>query len=594
MNNTQKPENHKNDKNRFKHIFIVASIYRKCNLLYSRYMELFLEFTAIVILATEVAILMRMLKQPLVVGYIFTGILLGPQFLNLIHTTDYIDLFSKIGITILLFIVGLNLSPSVIKEVGKVSIIGGISQIILTAVIGILFSLFLGLSLQSALYIGLAVSFSSTIIILKLLSDIGDLPKLYGKITVGFLIVQDLVAIISLLFISSFANVQNGSELQIILLLLLKLIVIGVAVYLISKYIFTHAINHLAQTQELLFLFSIAWGLGLASIFYLLGFSVEVGALVAGVSLSVSPFAGGIASRLKPLRDFFLIIFFILLGSNVALTSISQILLATIILSLVVLIGKPLLVFLLMNVLGYKTKQGFQTGIALAQMSEFSLILAALGLSLGQIDKLIVSLITLTALITIAGSSYFILYSNEIYSIIEKYLKKIEVNHSEKKNSSRSTHHELVLFGFDRVGHDFIDAFDKLKKKYVVIDYNPQMIEQLQSSEVPFKYGDVEDVEFLDELQLNKIKLCVSTIPNEKVNALLIKNIRRVNPDAIIIVRAREIHEARALYKLGATYVVMPHYLGAKYATAMIKRIGLDAKGFEEEREKHLAYVNKK
>lgn len=556
-------------------------------------MELFLEFTTIVILATVLSLLMRLLKQPLVVGYIITGIIIGPNVINLLHTKEYLELFSKIGITILLFIVGLSLSPKVIKEVGRVSLIGGIGQIVLTAFYGALISMTLGMSLIHAFYIGIGLSFSSTIIILKLLSDKGDLPKLYGKITIGFLLMQDLVAIATLLFVSSFGGAQHVAFFQTSMVLLLKLLALGTALFLVSKHFFPNAIQILAESQELLFLFSLTWGLGLASIFYIMGFSVEVGALLAGVSLSVTPFADGIAARLKPLRDFFIVLFFILLGSQMAFGSLAQILVPALVLSFFVLIGKPFIVFLLLNILGYKTRQGFQVGIALAQVSEFSLILATLGLSVGHLDSQAVSLLTLVALITIPGSSYLIGYSETLYRWLEKYLKQLEINHKQKASLAKNEQHELVLFGFDRVGHDFVEVFTKLDKEYVVIDYNPDMISHLENADLPYRYGDVEDIEFLQELQLQKIKLCVSTIPNVKVNALLLKHIREVNKNAIVIVRAREMEDAKTLYELGATYVVMPHYLGAKYATHMITRIGLDPKGFAEEREKHLAHVYK-
>lgn len=555
-------------------------------------MELFLQFTTIVVLATILSLLMRLLKQPLVVGYIITGILIGPQFFNLDRSHDYIELFSKIGITILLFIVGLNLSPKVIKEVGKVSFIGGLGQIALTALYGGFLSMALGLNLVQSLYIGIGLSFSSTIVILKLLSDKGDLPKLYGKITIGFLLVQDLVAIATLLFVSSF-GLHHEVFLQTSFFLLAKLAGLSITLFLLSKYFFPHAIDALAESQELLFLFSITWGLGLASIFYVMGFSVEVGALLAGVSLAVTPFADGIASRLKPLRDFFIVLFFVLLGSQMAVDSISQVIVPAIILSVFVLVGKPLIVFLLLNLLGYKTRQGFQVGVALAQISEFSLILATLGLTTGQLDAQTVSLITLVALITIPGSSYLISFSEPLYSRLERLLKRLEINHSRNNTNLLDTQHELVLFGFDRVGHDFVEAFRKLDKDYLIVDYNPDMINHLETADLPFRYGDVEDSEFLQELQLEKIKLCVSTIPNVKVNSLLIKHIREANKHTIIIVRAREVEDAKTLYELGATYVVMPHYLGAKYATHMITKIGLDPKGFEEEREKHLIHISK-
>lgn len=401
-------------------------------------MELFLELTSIVVLATVISIIFKFLKQPLIVSYIVTGVLLGPYFLNTIHTTDYINLFSNIGITILLFIVGLNLKPSVVKEVGKVSLLGGLGQILLTTVLGFAISLLLGISLIHAMYVGIALSFSSTIVILKLLSDKNELPKVFGKVTVGILLVQDLVAIVFLLMISALAGAHSANILDTASFLILKLIIAGLCVYLVSRYLLSYAIHHLAQTQEILFLFSIAWGLGLASVFYLIGFSVEIGALIAGVSLSVTPFADSIASRLKPLRDFFIVLFFILLGSSLMLSNIPQLLFATVALSIFVLLVKPFIVFILMNLLGYKTKQGFQTGISLAQVSEFSLILAALGLSIGKLDTETVSLITLTALITIGGSSYFMLFSDEIYPFVENALKKFEIVRSSKKRTART------------------------------------------------------------------------------------------------------------------------------------------------------------
>lgn len=557
-------------------------------------MEVFLEFTSIVIIATIVSIIMRILKQPLVVGYIFTGILIGPQLLDLIHTKEHIELFSKIGITVLLFIVGLSLSPQVIKDVGKVSLVTGLGQVIFTSVIGFAIALGLGFDVVASLYIAIALTFSSTIIILKLLSDKGDLQKLYGKIAVGFLLVQDIVATFILMSVSSFSGAGNADIVTLLTGVLLKGTILFTVLFLVARYMLPNAIHFLAHSQELLFLFSIAWGLGLACVFYLAGFSVEVGALIAGVTISITPFADGIASRLRPLRDFFIVLFFILLGSEMVLDTIPQIIVPASIFSLFVLIGNPIIVVILMNILGYKRRVGFQAGLTVAQISEFSLILAALALSVGHIDSETVSLITLVGLITIAGSTYLILYSDAIYPRVERFLKLLEIRKQTHKGAVHDNNTEVFLFGFDTVGHDFIEAFVKLDKKYTVIDINPALITQLREGEIPHKYGDAEDVEFLQELQLKTIKMCVSTIPNVEVNALLIKKIREVNTKAIIIVRAHEIADAQLLYELGATYVVMPHYLGAKYATSMIARIGLDEKGFAEERDKHIAHIVKR
>lgn len=556
-------------------------------------MEIFLEFTSIVILAAVISIVMRILKQPLVIGYLLTGVLIGPQFLNLMHSTEYIELFSKIGITILLFIVGLHLSPNVIKEVGKVSFIGGLGQIVLTAFYGYIASKFLGISNLEALYMGAALAFSSTIIILKVLSDKGQLQKLHGKISVGILLMQDLVAILLLIIVSSFSGeAGNAGFASVLSMLALKTVAIFIALFIVSKYFLQRLITFLAKSQELLFLFSLGWALGLACVFYLLGLSVEVGALVAGVTLSVTPFADGVASRLKPLRDFFIVLFFILLGSQMVLGTIPAILFPAIVLSLFVLIIKPLIVFLLLNELGYKTRTAFETGISLGQVSEFSLILATLGLGAGHLSDEVLSLITLVAMVTIAGSSYVMLQSDAVYSRLRRLLKHIELKKNKNEMILAEQSHDLILFGFDNVGHDFIEAFAKLEKNYVVVDMNPALIKQMQQLEVPHKYGDAEDIELLEELNLKSIQLCVSTIPDVKVNSLLVKTIRSSNAEAIVIVRAQEVSHAKELYELGATYVVMPQYLGAKYATKMIARLGLSKRGFAAERKKHLLHVN--
>ena len=231
---------------------------------------------------------MRILRQPLIIGYILSGIILGPFFLGFLPGIEAIDVFSEFGIAFLLFIMGLYLSPKVIKEVGKVSVIAGLGQIFLTALIGYLISILLSFSIITSLYIAIVLTFSSTIIILKLLSDKNDLENLYGKISIGFLLVQDFIAIIVLIFISSLSS--GGDFFSSIGLTLLKGTALVLILVLISVYVLSRFQNFFAKSQELLFVFSIAWGLGIASAFYYIGLSIEIGALVAGVLLSVSPY----------------------------------------------------------------------------------------------------------------------------------------------------------------------------------------------------------------------------------------------------------------------------------------------------------------
>ncbi len=560
-------------------------------------MSIFIEFSLILVIATFVALFMRVLKQPLIVGYMATGILVGPYFLNLLSSYGEMEFFSKIGISILLFIVGLTLNPDIVREVGKVSFITGLGQIIFTSVIGFFLIQFLGFSLASSFYITIALTLSSTVIVLKMLTDRGDTNKLYGRISIGFLLVQDLFATIILLGVTTSASITNLNGTNSILAIGMKLFplfiyggLVVLALYFISKYILPKLVSFVGGNQEILFIFSIAWGLGLASLFYVIGFSIEIGALIAGVMLAVSPFAYEIGAKMKPLRDFFILIFFILLGSQMVLSQFSIILIPAIILSLFVLIGNPLIVFLLMNVLKYRTKTAFMAGLTVAQISEFSLILVALGFSLGQINSEVVSLVTLVGIITIASSTYLILYADWIYSKLYNFLKFISIrkyHYLEKQIEGGNP--EIIIIGYDRVGYEFASVASKVSSRYLVIDYDPESIKSLQKENIPFKYGDAEDLEFLQEVGFPNARIIVSTIPDYETNLLLVKYYRKSNSDGTIIVIASQISDANDLYDAGASYVVMPHHLGAHHAAQMITKYGFNTEGFDEEKKIHLA-----
>lgn len=554
-------------------------------------MHIFIEIGLIILFATAISFIMRLLKQPLIVGYILSGIIVGPYFFNFTQSTEYIELFSKLGITILLFIIGLNLKPDVIREVGKVSLITGLGQIIITSVFGFLIMNFLGFSNIVSLYGAIALTFSSTIIILKLLSDKGDLDKLYGKISIGFLLVQDVVATIVLLLISVLgqSGLAEGGAFMPSLILFAKGVVFFFVIFLIRRYILPKISTFLTNSQELLFLFSISWGLGLAATFYILGFSIEIGALTAGVALASFRFSQEIASRMKPLRDFFILLFFVMLGSQMVLSDIGGIIIPAIILSLFVLIGNPIIVIVLMNLLGYKNRTGFMAGLTVAQISEFSLILVALGMSFGHISREVVSLITLVGIITILGSTYLILYSDKIYPRIKGFLNILEIRkQKEEEVEEKNNDYDLIIFGYDRVGYDFVNIAKKMNHKYSVVDFDPSSINKLENNNIPHYFGDAEDVSFLEEIGFIKAKAVVSTIPDFKTNLELVSYYRNHNPNGVIIVISHNIKDSQELYKKGASFVVMPHYLGASHASKMIENYGFEHDAFEKEKIQHL------
>lgn len=561
-------------------------------------MHIFTELSLIVVITTVVAIIMRLFRQPLVVGYIFSGIILGPYVMNILQDAEFIELFAKIGISILLFIVGLHLSPTVIKETGKTSLIIGLGQAVLTYFFGFYIMKGLGFETLPSAYGALALTFSSTIIVLKILSDKGDLNRLYAKMAISLLIIEDLIATFALLIISAIgANSEaiSSSLWTVVGLLTLKGAAAAILLFFISKYILPRLSSHLASSQELLFLFSLSWGLGMAAMFYYLGFSIEIGALIAGMTLSVSSYAHEIGSRLRPMRDFFVVMFFVLLGSHMVVPDIPKIIVPALVISLFVLLIKPLNIILFMNSLGYRARTSFMTGLSLSQISEFSLILITLGVSVGHISPQVSSLFTVIGILTIGVSAYASRYSRQLYSRLQKPLKIFSWRkHLRREPKEGLGEAEMLIFGYDRVGYDFVNAAQKLGAQYAVVDFNPVSIKKMQMADIPFRFGDAEDIEFLQEIGVPQARIIVSTIPDFKVNKMLVSYYRRFNPQGIILVISHDIKEAKELYLQGATYVIMPHYLGAHHAANMISEYAFDMERFDKERNKHLHNIAKR
>jgi Kef-type K+ transport system membrane component KefB len=557
-------------------------------------MEVFIELSLLIAISTLIAGVMKILKQPLIIGYILAGIMIGPYAFNFLNSENELALFSHIGIALLLFIVGLRLSPKVIKEIGKVSLITGVGQVAFTSIVGFFIGTFLGFSFEEAMYIAVALTFSSTIIIMKLLTDKDDTESLYGRIAIGFLIVQDIIAIFILMAISS---MSGGLDLgTMVMETLLEGFGMLVLLFLIGIYVMPKLTTSIAKSQEFLLLFSISWCFALASLFYHLNFSMEIGALLAGITLSLSPYRFEISSKLRPLRDFFIVLFFIFLGAQMSFSDIEPHLLTIFVFSAFILIGNPIIVMLIMGGMGYTKRNGFLAGLTVAQISEFSLILIALGVSVGDLTNEILSIVTAVGLITIAGSSYMILYSDKIYPKISKYLgiferrgKKVD----EHKYQDERVY-DSILFGYDRIGFDLLESLKRIKNKFLVIDYNPETVVKLARDGVDCRYGDADDVELLGELNLSKVKMVISTIKNFDTNMLLINKIREVNKDAIVIVVSHQTEEAMELYERGATYVIMPHFLGGQHASMLIENYEMNLNKFLEERLSHIKDLKEK
>lgn len=551
-------------------------------------MHPFSELSILIGLAASVALIMRALKQPLIIGHIFTGLIVGPSLLGLVKSPDTVGLLGEFGIALLLFIVGLGLNPKVIREVGKVALLTGLGQIIFTVLFATMLTRALGYTSQESIYISVALAFSSTIIILKLLNDKKEQNKLYGKISIGFLLVQDVVATFALVI----ASATGGGQLDpsALGMLLLKGVGLAVAIFLIARVVLRPLTNFFSRSQELLFLFALAWGFGIATIFYEFDFSLEVGALIAGVSLANMAYAQEVASRLKPLRDFFLVVFFISLGSRLDLGNFADYILPALAMSGLVLIGNPIIVMTIMGLLGYTKKTSFKAGLAVAQISEFSLIFLLLGQKNGQISSEIVAVVTLVAIITIATSAYMITYADQLYGLLERYLGLFE-RRKIKKEREENKAYDAVLFGYLRGGDDFVRVFHKITKRFVVVDYDPDAIDAMERKNLHYIYGDATDLELLEEINLDRAKLVVSAMTDHPTNLSLLSYLEKTNAGAVFICPADNFEQATELYGLGASYVMMPHYIGSEKISSFILKSGLRKTEFKKYREKHVNYI---
>ncbi len=552
--------------------------------------SLFIEISLIILVATLVAGLMQLLRQPLIIGHIITGLIVGPQVLNLLQTQEVISSLGQFGIALLLFLVGLNLNPRVIKDVGRVSLIAGVGQIIITAGLGYWLMQSYHYSPVSSLIVAAALAFSSTIIILKLISDKKDLDRLYSRITLGILLVQDLAATLFLIFLPTGLAPVTGLDFLVYTVIrgaILFALMIGV-----TTFVLPHLSRFFARSQEFLFLFATAWGLGIASLFAVFGFSIEIGALLAGVALAGSPYHYEISSRLKPLRDFFIVLFFIILGTQISFDQLQGVWPLTILLLILTLVAKPVISFFLINRLDYNAKTSFKSAISLGQLSEFSLVLVVTALGSELIDQQLVSIITLAALISIALSSYLILFAEPLYQFLSPLLNRLATNHPDQTGLAEIKP-KIIMFGYDQVGDHFIESFKKLGEQFLVIDYNPDIINELKEKAIITKYGDANDLEFLSEIKAKSISLIVSAITDLDTNLLITQHFRSLNRKVIIIVRSDTIEGATELYEAGATYVMIPHYLSSHYTSNLIDKHGFDLSQFIKERDHHLSYLEK-
>jgi len=379
--------------------------------------------------------------------------------------------------------------------------------------------------------VAIALTFSSTIIIVKLLSDKRETDSLHGRIALGILIVQDIVVVLAMIALSGLTGEVTHHPAMQVLLILAKGVALFVGVWIAGFFVLPRLLPLLARSTELLVLFAIAWALALAHFGDLLGFSKEVGAFLAGVALASTAYREIISAKLVSLRDFLLLFFFVELGSRVNIGALGVQVGIAIPLTLFVLLGKPLIVMIIMGMMGYRKRTSFMTGLTAAQISEFSLILIAMGASAGHIGPEAVGMVTLVGLVTIALSSYMILYSQQLYEICAPYLGIFERKAANREDVSTMLHHygmrvDVLLFGLGRYGTNIAGHLTARGRTVLGVDFDPQAVIRWNAEGRQAVFGDAEDPDFAAMLPLSSAKWVVSSIRDPQINNAIMHALR--------------------------------------------------------------------
>ncbi|MEX2515381.1 MAG: cation:proton antiporter family protein, partial [Gammaproteobacteria bacterium] len=481
--------------------------------------NIFYQIAALLILSAAVGAVGTLFRQPLVVSFILVGILAGPSVFGLVQSSEPVELLAELGIALLLFMVGLKLDLKMIRTMGLVSLTTGLGQVLFTAIVGFFICLALGLNTLTSIYVAVALTFSSTIIIVKLLSDKREIDSLHGRIALGFLIVQDLVVVLAMVVLSAFGVGVAGEHPLLDILRIVGfgiLLILGTGLFI--RYLADRLMQLVAKSPELLVTFAIAWAALFAAMADFMGFSMELGGLLAGVSLASTQYKDAISTRLGSLRDFLLLFFFIALGSQLDMSIVGSQIGPALLLSLFVLVGNPLIVLIIMGSMGYRKRTGFLAGLTVAQISEFSLIFVAMGYTLGHVNEAAVGLVTLVGLVTIAMSTYMILYSHNLYSWVERWLwvfeRKLPQRELEDDNSDAiGADYDVVVFGLGRYGSVIYRRLTDAGKNVLGIDFDPDNVRKWQRQGHTAIYGDMSDPEFLASLPLTNVQWVISATP---------------------------------------------------------------------------------
>ncbi len=530
------------------------------------------ELGLIVVFATLMALIGRLLKQPLILSYIVAGVIIGPIGLNLIGLTDgmqNITLISELGVAFLLFTVGVESDLNKLKNIGKVVFIGSVVQVLLISLISFFLFNFLQLPFITSVYLGLILAFSSTMVVVKNLSDTQKLNTLHGRLMIGFLLVQDFLIVLALPLVS-----VDSFSFEIVLPIIVKGILLLLLAFFLGKFVFSKVVSYSSKSQELLFLSGLSTCFVFIFISILLDFSPAVGAFLAGLSLSSLSSNLELIGKIRGIRDFFVTVFFVSLGVQLTLSfsmySLEFVLLIAVLMLGIVLLLKPIIFALISIIAGYGTRNGLLVGFSLAQISEFSFILAAQGFSSGSLPQDLFSVTIIITALTMALTPYFMNSTEGIYLKLSRFFhpfsKRVQfvdkLNDLEKLPEETELNNHIIIVGAGVMGSSIAQAIGR-HNDIVVIDHDPDVIFNQIKLGINSVCGNIENDEVWSKVNLSKASLMVIAIPEITYSLYLVNKAKRINPKISIFARAKTKRDALNLYESKVDFVILPDVLGS-------------------------------
>ena len=528
----------------------------------------------IIVVGAIFALATRPARMPTIVAYLLAGLVIGPAT-GLVRITEPLELISHVGIALLLFLVGLELSFQKARDVGKVAIVAGVGQVLLTAGGGFGIARWLGFGQSEALFLAAAVTFSSTVVVVKLLGEKGELGSLYGRIAIGIFLVQDLFAIVILTFLSGF-DAQAGATPATIAVGLAKAFA-GMAVLFIltlvaARYLLPRPFAWAAASPDTLFIASLAWCFLLAIGAEGMGLSLEIGAFLAGIALAQLPYNQELHRRVHPLMNFFIAVFFISLGIKMEVDPAHVNWLAAIGLSLFVLLAKPLLFLVIISRMGYGVRTSFMSGVSVAQISEFSFLLVALGVSSGLVDDEVLALTALIGLITFTASAYMIGYNKELFVLAKssgalRIFETARAAPDDAPQAERAGH--VIVVGMNTLGREIVTRLHEKGEHVLAIDRDMSRLRGLPCESMQ---GSVEYLSLLVEAGLPRATLVVSALTTEETNDLLAYRCRSF--DVPCAIHTIDLSVIDNLLSVNTTYLMIPKVDGIKLQTRELRKLG--------------------